>query len=88
MTDKLDITRVAVKAREKADSEAAYRGKAWDEAKAKEKAGIARITAEASEKVEAEADARVTEKDYAAMRDAEKSASEMIGKAEDGRAKR
>ena len=42
------------------ESEAAERENAWAEAKAKEKAEIARLAAKSSEKVEAKAEVRVT----------------------------
>ena len=66
--DKVDITRVAAKARKKVESEATERARAWAESKAKEKAEIARLAAEASEKAEAKEEARSTEKAYAANR--------------------
>jgi len=77
VTEKAEIGRVAAEAREKAESEAAERAKAWTEAKAKEEAEIARLADEASEKVEAKAEARVTQKAFAAKTAAEEAAAEI-----------
>ena len=53
--------RKANKAKAKADDENVERAREWDEAKAKEKAGISRIDPEAREKADAEDEARVRE---------------------------
>ena len=65
-----------------------HRARAWAEAKAKEKAKIARIAAEASEKAEAKEEARVTEKAYATKRAAEEAVADIRARAEAERAKR
>ena len=64
--------------RAKAESDTAERARAWDEAKAREKAEITRITAESREKVEleAKATARSKEKDIAAKRVAAETGAE------------
>ena len=86
--EKAEIARDAVKAGDKAESEAAERAREWAEAKAKEKAEIARIAAKASEKAEAEEQAKSTEKAYSAKRTAEETAAEIRVRAEAERAER
>ena len=55
MKENTEIARVASKAREKAEYEAAERAKAWAEAKAKEKVDISSLAAEVSKKAAAKA---------------------------------
>ena len=55
----------------------AERSREYAEAKAKEKAEIARLTAATIEKAEAKAEAKATDKKYAAKRVAEEAAAEI-----------
>ena len=72
-----EIARVAADDREKAESEAVDRVNALAEAKAKQRADIARITAEDSKKLGAQAEVRVTNKLYAAQRADEEAAADI-----------
>ena len=72
----------------KAEADTVERSRAWAEAKAKEKAEIARVNTEARDRAREEAKARVWEKNDAVQRAAAEASVRIISKAETRRAKR